>query len=87
MTTIHVLRLENIYLVDCSWTSTSIFNGFGKIVLARQTQLLGTNNKKWRESTLHSELKTPLGNKFFTSFDMLTLCNWVQRFYSDYKGT
>ena len=52
------LRLENICMVDGSWTATNQFSGIGwawKDSLGK-IQLLGTRNLQRRE-TLHSELE------------------------------
>ena len=56
--TSETIHLENICLVDGSWTSTSVFNGYEWKWLdnTRRTQLMGIRNQRRRESALHTEL-------------------------------
>ena len=55
-------RLENIYLVDGSWTTTSKFNGCGWvwIDISEQNQLTRTKNQRHQDSALDSELEALL---------------------------
>lgn len=57
--TSQALRFEKICFLDGSWTSTSIFNGCGWMLLDNmgRTQLMRIQNQRQRESALHTELK------------------------------
>lgn len=52
ISTSQAICLENIYLVDGSWTSTSIFSGCGWMLLDNtgHTQLMWIRNQNRRES-------------------------------------
>ena len=53
------LSVENICMVDGSWTSTDHFSGIGWMWkdIMRKIQLMGTMNLRRRETALHSELE------------------------------
>ena len=53
------LSLENICMVDGSWTSTDQFSGIGWVWKddRGKIQLMGTRNLRRRETSLHSELE------------------------------
>ena len=54
-----VLSLDNICMIDGSWTSTSQFNGCGWVWIDSlgKVQLMGTRNYIRRESALHLEVE------------------------------
>lgn len=53
------ISLENICMIDGSWTSTAQFSGCGWVWIdtSRKTQLVGTRNLRRRELALHSEVE------------------------------
>uniref|UniRef100_A0A0D3A9H9 RNase H type-1 domain-containing protein n=2 Tax=Brassica oleracea var. oleracea TaxID=109376 RepID=A0A0D3A9H9_BRAOL len=53
------LSLENICMVDGSWTSTDQYSGIGWVWKddRGKIQLMGTRNLRRRETSLHSELE------------------------------
>ncbi|XP_013700233.1 uncharacterized protein LOC106404016 [Brassica napus] len=52
------LRLDNIYMVDGSWTSTAQFSGMGWVWkdTMGKIQLMGSRNLRRRDTALHSKL-------------------------------
>ena len=54
-----VISLDNICMVDGSWTSTTQFNGCGWVWMDSlgKIQLMGTRNLRRWETSLHSEVE------------------------------
>ena len=56
---LQVISLDNLCMVDGSWTSSTQFSGCGWVWMdsLRNVQLMGTQNYPQRESALHSEVE------------------------------
>ena len=56
---VQALSLNNMCMVDGSWTSTDLFSGIGWVWKDNMgnIQLMGTRNLRRRETALHSELE------------------------------
>ena len=74
--------LDNIYMVDGSWTSMAQFSGCGWVWKdsLRQIQLIGMRNFSRRESALHSEVEA-----LRWTIESMLLHSSCESFETDYK--